>query len=451
MLRFILRRLGQAVLTIFGVMLISFLLFRGIAGDIAAIHAGDKSSEQYKAEWRHRHGYDLPLLLNVHRRLVVEDKTSGPSRLEVLDVRDRNRFSRTGDVLELILSDDSDHVRLGRYVRFLSAESPVEELTGGKPLAGLREKKSDPQPGQALLKFTLSDGKVLEIDVTGSKTVGQLIRRINESPQNIDPATHQKLVESRISDWTFGDLFDAQFWPYLLHSVTFQARSLKNNQKLTDIIAERAPYSLSLTIPAMAVGWLVGMVISCFVAYYRDSVIDRLGVLLSVLGMCIPFLAFMIIGQWVMFRLAPDHAYGLTTSRANIYAPVAIMVFAGLGRTVRFYRTVILDETGRDYVRTALAKGVSVQSVLFKHVLKNCMLPILTNLILSIPFLIMGSLLVESYFGISGLGDLFLTSIQDGDEPIMNGLVFLTALIYTIGLLVTDLSYAVFDPRIRLQ
>ncbi|MDP7288652.1 MAG: ABC transporter permease, partial [Phycisphaerae bacterium] len=146
---------------------------------------------------------------------------------------------------------------------------------------------------------------------------------------------------------------------------------------------------------------------------------------------------------------APTRAYGLAY-RSNVYLPIAIMVIAGLGGSVRFYRTVILDQVNRDYVRTARAKGASLPAVLFKHVLKNCMLPILTNLILALPFLIMGSLLVETYFGIPGLGDLLLSSINGRDEPVVNAMVFLTAIIYTTGVMLTDISYALFDPRIRL-
>ncbi|MFQ5454541.1 MAG: ABC transporter permease subunit, partial [Candidatus Zixiibacteriota bacterium] len=99
----------------------------------------------------------------------------------------------------------------------------------------------------------------------------------------------------------------------------------------------------------------------------------------------------------------------------------------------------MLDETGRDYVRTARAKGVPLPAVMFRHILRNCMLPILTNLILAIPFLIMGSLLLETFFGIPGLGDLLLSSITNRDEPIVSGLTFLTALIYTVGILLTDI------------
>jgi peptide/nickel transport system permease protein len=432
-------------------MLISFLLFRAIAGDIASIHAGAKNSEQYRQEWRQRHGYDRPLMLNLHRMLMFEDKSAGRFPLDVKDVMDETRYSRTGDVLALVLSQTSNSVRVGRYVPWLSMDSGIQKLTDNKPLEGVREKKTDPEPNRAILKFILADGQTLEIDVTGSKTCGELIRRVNQAAQNRKPGTDQPLVEASISAWSLKDIFNAQFWPYLLNSATFQSRSLKDNKKLTEIIVERAPYSLAFTVPAMAIGWVAGMIISCVVAYYRGSLIDKIGVFLSVLGMCIPFLAFMIIGQWLMYEIAPEHAYGLTSGRGNIYVPVFIMVVAGLGGSVRFYRTVILNEVNQDYVRTARAKGTPLPTILFKHVLKNCMLPILTNLILSIPFLIMGSLLVESYFGISGLGDLLLTSFNDGDEPVLNGLVFLTALIYTIGLLITDLSYAVFDPRIRLR
>jgi peptide/nickel transport system permease protein len=282
------------------------------------------------------------------------------------------------------------------------------------------------------------------VDLQGIHTAGDLIGRINQAPDNRGRLT------AGITQWQAAEFCDSQFFLHLKGSVTFQARSLKDNRKLTEIISERAPLSLAVQIPAFALEWMIGLAIACFVAYYRESLIDQLGVFLTVLGMCIPFLAFMIYGQWVMFELSPRHAFGIY-SKVNVYVPIAIMVVAGLGSQVRFYRTIILDETNRDYVRTARAKGLPLTSVLFKHVLKNCMLPILTSLILTIPFLIMGSLLVETYFGIAGLGDLMITSIMDRNEPIMNGLVFLTALIYTVGLLLTDISYAIFDPRIRLR
>ncbi|HOF19540.1 MAG TPA: ABC transporter permease, partial [Phycisphaerae bacterium] len=253
-----------------------------------------------------------------------------------------------------------------------------------------------------------------------------------------------------ITDWSPADFFDSQFFAHLSDSLRLRGRSYATDEKLLDIIVSRAGYSLAIQLPALGLGWVLGMILSCFVAYYHDTWIDRAGVFLSVLGMCVPYLAYMILGQWVMFQLYPPAAWGLS-SPVNIYVPVLIAVVAGLGQDVRFYRTIILDEIHRDYVRTARAKGVPLPGILFRHVLKNCMLPILTNLVTAIPFLILGSLLLERFFGVPGLGDLMVSSITSRDVPIMTDLTFLTAVVYVLGLLITDILYAVFDPRVRLR
>ena len=486
MIAYILRRFGWSVLTVFGVMLITFVLFRAMPGDIAAAHVGQKARQQDRAAWLNRHGYDRPTLINRHRRLLVVDNTTGNKPLGAND--DKAAGSKAADALALFgekpdaeEGKKTEIVRLlGRFVYKLDTKTPLTELTKGYPLAKVLEQpeptsqpttkptsqpttkptsqpttKPVPVNGPAIV-FTLRDGTKLTVDLTMLSTVvkdkflprsdvtcGDLIDAINNHPDN------KGRIKAGITEWGWTDLFDSQFTDHMRKSVTFQARSLLIKKKLTEIIANRAPASLALTIPAMAAGWILAMIISSFVAYYRGTILDKVGVFLSVLGMCIPFLAFMIYGQWLMFTIAPTRAYGLAY-RSNVYLPIAIMVIAGLGGSVRFYRTVILDQVHQDYVRTARAKGASLPAVLFKHVLKNCMLPILTNLILSLPFLIMGSLLVETYFGIPGLGDLLLTSINGRDEPVVNAMVFLMAIIYTTGVMLTDISYAVFDPRIRL-
>ncbi len=477
---YILRRLGQSALTILGVMVITFLLFRVVAGDIASARLGEKSTEQQRAAWRHRYGYDKPLLLNLDRQLLLLDKAGGGQPLTVRDPRGGN----AANALALVLAGKADYesqgirqgaapsMMMGRYVFRLSRQTPLSALTAGKPMVETlppsatapaeTQAASAPAPeatnstsapaaapelppiDHTVLLITLTDGSELAADLSGAGDCGELIDRINTAPGN------NGRLEAMISGWSYSRLLDSQFFHHLWESVTFQSRSLKDNQKLTVIIAAHAPASLAVQIPALAIEWVLAMIVASFVAYYRGSLLDKVGVFLSVLGMCIPFLAFMIYGQWLMFEISPTHAYGID-NRVNVYLPVAIMVVAGLGSQVRFYRTIILDETNRDYVRTAKAKGLPLTAVLFKHVLRNCMLPILTSLILTIPFLFMGGLLVESYFGIPGLGDLMLTSIQDRNEPVMSGMVFLTALIYTAGVLLTDISYALFDPRIRLR
>ena len=131
--------------------------------------------------------------------------------------------------------------------------------------------------------------------------------------------------------------------------------------------------------------------------------------------------------------------------------PVLIGVFAGLGASARWYRTLFLEEIGRDYVRTARAKGVSERVVLFRHVLKNAMIPILTGVVVVIPLLFMGSLLIESFFGIPGLGSYTIEAIQAQDFAVVRSMVFIGSLLYIVGLVLTDISYTVVDPRVRLE
>ena len=436
---YILRRLGQALLTVLGVMIITFMLFRGMPGDVAAANLGPKADELRKAQWRHNHGYDRPLLINVHRALLFSDNTSGEHSFEVRD-GERNALA-TALALARADGETGKNTLMGRYIALLSPKTPIAELTANRPLAA---GPNDRQVQALQTTFLLADGGEITVDFTGAGTAGELIARVKDAPGNNGRLT------CRISDWSATDVVKSQFFAHLWNSISFQARSFKDNQTLWEIVRQRGPASLSVQIPALALEWFLGLGVAAFVAYYRGSRFDKAVVFLCVLGMCVPFLAFMILGQMAMFAVSPAHAYG-AAHKSNVYVPVAIMVIAGLGGQVRFYRTVILDEVNRDYVRTAFAKGVSLPSVLFKHVLKNCMLPVLTSLILAIPFLIMGGLLVETFFGIPGLGDLMITSINDRNEPIMTSLVFLTAVIYTVGILITDVCYAVFDPRIRLR
>jgi len=131
--------------------------------------------------------------------------------------------------------------------------------------------------------------------------------------------------------------------------------------------------------------------------------------------------------------------------------PVLIGIIAGIGSSSRWYRTIFLEEVGRDYVRTARAKGLSELRVLFRHVLKNAMMPILTGVVAVIPLLFMGSLLTESFFGIPGLGSYTIDAIQAQDFGVVRAMVFLGSALYIVGLILTDISYTMVDPRVRLQ
>jgi len=455
--RFILRRLIQAVFTVFGVMLLTFVLFRLVAGEPSAQFVNPKLGREAKVAWRRRHKLDLPRLLNLTRRLVLADRTAGPAATAV-------RNGEGARAVEALLLESAPAGLVAAPVQLMSPETPLTELTDAA--RWLAPRKTAPATGPAsgpsaeaapVLVFSLRDGSELAVDLSPlsaagrrpdrpapEATCGDLIRLIEEHPRN------GGRLRASISDVSWPGVTDSQFFWHLRQSITFSNRSYKTNERLIDVIAARAKFSLALTVPILALGWLGAMIVSSIVAYYRGSWIDKAGVLICVLGMCVPFLVYMIAGQKLIFMIAPTAAWGLHNP-ANIYVPVGIAVIAGLGGRVRFYRTVILDQVNRDYVRTARAKGVPLPGVLFRHVLKNCMLPILTSLVLSIPFLILGALLLENFFGVPGLGSLLVSSVSDRDVPIISGLTFLTALVYVIGLLVTDLLYVTFDPRVRLR
>ncbi len=446
--RYVLRRLLQSVFTVLGVMLLTFVLFRIIAGDVSAAFVSPKLGVEARQAFYEKHRLDRPTVFNYHRRLELVDHSSGNQVFSATDAGG----SALSKALQLHIpaarSSDQGLRLVGMLIPSLSGKTALAKMTGGKPLVAKPEPDEEGRvvadTGSPALVLRLNDGSSFSVSVSGLTTCGQLIDAINNHPEN------RGRVTAGVSRWSFGQLFDSQFFWHLAENLTFSGRSYATDQGLFEIIGERARFSLALTVPIMALEWLIGLVIACLVAYYRDTWVDRLGVFLSVLGMCVPYLAYMLLGQWVMFQIAPSMAVGLSHP-LSIYVPVMIATVAGLGSMVRFYRTIILDEINKDYVRTARAKGVALPGILFTHVLRNCMLPILTSLITQIPFLILGALLLERFFGIPGLGDLMLTSVTTRDVPIITGLTFLTTLLYVVSLLLTDILYAVFDPRIRLR
>jgi peptide/nickel transport system permease protein len=446
MMPYIFRRLVQAFFTVFGVMLLTFILFRVIAGDVSTAYVNQKLGVEARQAFYEKHKLDRPSVLNFHKRLVLRDNTQGRQTFKASDADGSKIVSALNIQLALPKNDGRESgdrapsAMESRLVWTLNLATPLKTMGNGKPLFP----KSPPNDSLCTVRFLLSDSTNLTIRIGSGKSCGDFIAAIDSCPGNGGKLT------AGISGWRLSDLFDSQFFWHLWENITFQGKSYATNQSLFEIIGQRAKFSLSITLPAFVLTWLFGLIISCFVAYYHGTWVDKFGVLLTVLGMCIPNLAYMLIGQWIMFKIAPEYAAGLFHP-SSIYVPVFIAVIAGLGAEVRFYRTILLNEITKDYIRTARAKGVPLTTILFVHVLKNCMLPILTDLISTIPFLIMGALLLERFFGIPGLGDLLLTSITSRDVPIITGLTFLTSILYVLSLIITDILYAVFDPRIRLQ
>jgi peptide/nickel transport system permease protein len=220
-------------------------------------------------------------------------------------------------------------------------------------------------------------------------------------------------------------------------------------------IAQRMWPSLALALPTLLVGLLINITVAMTLAFFRGSYLDLSGVVLAVMLMSISSLFYIIFGQWLVSKslhLVPISGYESGTDAVKfLILPVIVGVLSGIGAGTRWYRTIFLEEIGKDYVRTARAKGLSESRVLFKHVLKNAMIPILTGVVVVLPLLFMGSLITESFFGIPGLGSYTIEAIQRQDFAIVRAMVFLGSVLYIAGLLMTDISYTLVDPRIRFQ
>ena len=213
--------------------------------------------------------------------------------------------------------------------------------------------------------------------------------------------------------------------------------------------------SLAIAIPVFLIGLLVEITFALLIAFFRATYIDFWSVVLCVAMMSISGLFYIIGGQYVvskLWNLVPISGFdfGLDTPKFVIL-PVIVGVIGGIGSGTRWYRTIFLEEINKDYVRTARAKGLSEIRVLFKHVLKNAMIPILTGVVVIIPLLFLGSLITESFFGIPGLGSYTIDAINSQDFAVVRAMVFIGSVFYIVGLILTDISYTVVDPRIRLE
>jgi len=215
-------------------------------------------------------------------------------------------------------------------------------------------------------------------------------------------------------------------------------------------ISERMWPSLAVALPTFIIGISVNIVFALFVVMFRASVFDTAAMVLCVVLLSISGVFYILAGQYFfakLWHLVPISGYlGGTDAIRFLILPVIIGVVAGIGGGTRLYRTLFLEEANKDYVRTARAKGVSETAVLFRHILPNGLIPILTSVVVVIPSLFMGSLLIESFFGIPGLGSYTLE-----DFAIVRSMVFLGSVLYILGLILTDISYTLVDPRVRLS
>jgi peptide/nickel transport system permease protein len=248
-----------------------------------------------------------------------------------------------------------------------------------------------------------------------------------------------------------------QYLDVVKSAFTFDfGRSWSTKQEISQIILTRAFPSLSLTVPAFIISTVLSILISLLVAFYRGKGIDLFIRTICIGLMSISSLVYILFFQWFFaFKLGwfeiSGYAEGFPDFLPYTLLPGLIWVILSLGPDIRFFRTIILDEIYQDYVRTAKAKGLSEVSILLKHVLRNALIPIITYVVIQIPFLILGALLLESFFDIPGLGGVILQAINSSDFPVIKAFAILSSIAYIFFNLLTDVLYAVVDPRVKLK
>ena len=231
-------------------------------------------------------------------------------------------------------------------------------------------------------------------------------------------------------------------------------RSESGRDITTDVLRRMGP-SLAVALPTFLVGIGVNICVALMVVLFHATRLDRAAVFVFVALMSISYLFYLIGGQYLVaktWRLVPISGFdGDARVWRFLILPVLVGVIAGIGAGARWYRTLFLEEARQDYVRTARAKGCSELAVLFRHILPNALIPILTGVVVLVPSLFLGSLLIESFFGIPGLGSYMLDAINAQDFAIVRSMVFIGSVLYIVGLVLTDISYTWADPRVRLS
>lgn len=285
-----------------------------------------------------------------------------------------------------------------------------------------------------------------------------LFNTVGEDPVRIALGNHAspEAIAQLRAKWGLDQPMYKQFLDFLWQILTFDyGESFVTGQKLSDMFARGAPVSLMLSAPPYFFGIVLSVAMALLIAYYRGSWLDRYSTFVFVAGMSISYLVYIIGFQyWFAYELGWFPINGYQEGWASIeylVLPWIIMIVVAAGQDIRMFRTVFLDETKADYVRTAFAKGCTERSVLFKHILKNAMIPILTYTVIGVPFLIMGAFLMERFFSIPGIGDITVTAINTGDFPVIKGLSVLIAIFFSLFNLVTDVLYAYVDPRVKLS
>ncbi len=280
----------------------------------------------------------------------------------------------------------------------------------------------------------------------------QSLARRNLSTRN----PTQEQIQQWLKDHGYDKPLSVQFKNHVTGLLVFRfGKSDATGEPIWNRIKQGAGPSGLVASLVFLTGLTAAISFAVAVAYFRGTYVDYFGTFLCVLLMSIVFIVYVIGLQYLLGKILKyGPIAGFQTGIAAwkfVLLPVVIGVLAGLGSETRLFRTFLLDEINQDYVRTARAKGVGERAVLLRHVLKNALIPIITSTVAAIPALILGSLVLENFFGIPGLGSYLIDAINSQDFAVVRAMVYLGSILYIVGLILTDIAYALVDPRVRLE
>jgi len=277
----------------------------------------------------------------------------------------------------------------------------------------------------------------------------EILGGLNATPEQIDAIRRQLGLNE---PWW------VQLGIFIQQIVSFDwGKSWATNEAVAQLFATRLPATLTVMLPILVLETLLAIPFALFVAHRRGSLTDRVIMVVTTVALSISFLVYIIVGQYVFgFQLGWFPVQGWSDSlwtNLTVYAPLPVLLalLVGLAPQTRLYRSFFLDEIGQDYVRTARAKGLGEPAVMLHHVLRNAMIPILTNIGLLLPGIFVGSFLIEVFFSIPGLGREALLAVNRSDYPVIQALTIYVAVLTMAINLLTDLLYQWVDPRVVLK
>lgn len=422
MIRFVTRRLLNVLATLAGVLLLTFVTFHGIGGSPAEVILGQNAAPETLAAFERRHGYDKPLFFGHWSRVrALEDRSFRPGAFSG-EIAFRYPLSSGTYRLVFRTSRDSesggaDPLRL--HVNLTGQGAP---RTVVRPLEGRGER--------AWVDFTVPPGN------------SALGARLVPSPGTVR--------ELRLRRKTGGG-FDSQFVHFMADLLRGDlGYSVSYGRPVAEVLRDGIGPSLALTVPIFCITLFLSLAGGTLCAAFRGGRVDRAILAACAVLMSVNYVAWVIGGQYLLaYRLGWFPVWGFESWR-HVILPVIVGVLSGLGRDLRYYRTVLLDEARGGHVRAAIARGLPPWKVWTRHVLRNSLIPIVTQISMILPFLFMGSLLLESFFGIPGIGGVSINAIQSGDMSVVRAVVILGAFLYQGILLGADLLSAWLDPRVRV-